>query len=89
MEPGRIHGHTRILGAPANWDQSKGECVGLPIVDRLTEHGPVMISEWEPTEEERDRIAQGLPVHLWIYGQAHPVVSISVGEPLKPFTPVG
>jgi hypothetical protein len=80
MEPGKIASATRIMGAPGNWDQSKGECVGLPIEERMTEHGPVMISEWNPTTEERERLAKGLPVHLWVYGRGHPVVAISVGE---------
>ena len=80
MEPGNIYGATRVLGAPADWDQSQGECVGLPVLDRETEQGHVMISEWVPTAEERERLAQGLPVHVWVYGVQHPVLSVSVGD---------
>lgn len=80
MEPSKINGATRTLGAPANWDQSQGECVGLPVLDMETAQGHVMISEWVPTAEERERLAQGLPVHVWVYGWAHPVLSVSVGE---------
>lgn len=80
MEPGSINGATRVLGAPSNWDQSQGECVGLPILDRDTPHGHVMISEWVPTEEERERLARGMPVHVWVYGHGHPVLSVTVGE---------
>lgn len=80
MEPGKINGATRTLGAPVNWDPAQGDCVGLPVLDRDTEFGHVMISEWTPTAEERERLAQGLPVHVWVYGFMHPVLSVSVGE---------
>ena len=80
MEIGNIYGATRVLGAPANWDQSQGECVGLPVLDQDTPQGHVMVSEWVPTTEERERLARGLPVHVWVYGHAHPVLSVSVGE---------
>lgn len=80
MEIGSIYGATRVLGKPANWDDSQGECSGLPILDRETPQGHVMISEWVPTAEERERLAQGLPVHVWVYGVAHPVLSVTVGE---------
>lgn len=80
MNPGNIYGATRVLGAPAEWDQSQGECAGLPILDRDTPNGPAMISEWVPTAEERERLVQGLPVHVWVFGHGHPVLAVSVGE---------
>lgn len=81
MEINTINGHTRILGAPADWDQSKGECVGLPVIDVVTENGMAMVSEWAPTPEEIMLINMNMPIHLWIYGTTHPVVSLSVGQP--------
>ena len=83
MKINTINGHTRILGAPADWDQSKGECVGLPIIDTPTEHGPCMISEWQPEQDDLKLLNMGMPLHLWIYGTSHPVVSISVGQPTQ------
>lgn len=81
MEINNINGHTRILGAPSNWDQSKGECVGLPIMDQDTENGSCMISEWQPEAADLKLLNMGMPIHLWVYGTTHPVVSISVGQP--------
>lgn len=81
MEISKINGATRTLGAPANWDHSKTECVGLPVLDFVDENGRAMISAWMPTPEELSRLNAGMPIHLWIYGNAHPVVSLTVGIP--------
>jgi len=83
MEINKINGHTRILGAPSNWDQSKEECVGLPVIDSASENGPVMISEWQPESEDLKLLNIGMPLHLWVFGDVHPVVSISVGQPTQ------
>jgi len=83
MEINTINGHTRTLGAPSNWDQSKGECAGLPIMDQETENGPCMISEWQPEANDLKLLNMGMPLHLWIFGDTHPVVSITVGQPTQ------
>lgn len=83
MEIKTINGHTRTLGAPSNWDQSKGECVGLPVIDSVTENGPAMISEWSPESDDLKLLNMGMPLHLWVFGDTHPVVSISVGQPTQ------
>lgn len=83
MEINTINGHTRTLGAPSNWDHSKGECVGLPIMDQDTENGPCMISEWQPEADDIKLLNMGMPIHLWVYCNTHPVVSISVGQPTQ------
>ncbi len=56
MEIGKINGATRVLGAPANWDHSKTECVGLPVLDFVDENGRAMISAWMPTPDELARL---------------------------------
>ncbi len=76
---GRIANCTRTLGAPKGWDQDAGTCVGLPIQDIATEAGPAMMSVWEPTPDELERIAKGAKVTLTVYGTAHPPVMLSVG----------
>ena len=86
MEIKTINGHTRVLNAPENWDQNKGECVGLPVLDTVTENGNCMISEWQPEPDDLKLLNMGMPLHLWIYGTTHPVVSISVGLPTKQVT---
>ena len=73
MEIVKIEGATRVLGAPADWDHNKAECVGLPIVDHPEGW---MISEWRPTQEELRALIEGGTVRLWVGGSAHPVVSI-------------
>jgi hypothetical protein len=39
-----------------------------------------MVSEWQPTAEEREAIAAGAPVRLMILGRVHPPVLVDVGE---------
>lgn len=73
-----IKGATRRLGAPVDWDQSKGQCDVLPILDVMTEQGPFMVSAWAPTAEELAALNAGASVQLWIGGRIHPVVSLGV-----------
>lgn len=73
-----ITGHTRRLGAPPTWNhETDGICHTLEILDRNGE----MISAWQPTDEERQRLAAGAPLYLHIRGDVHPVVGMSVGKP--------
>lgn len=74
----KIEGCTRILGAPRDWDHSKGECEGLPVVDFETEHGPMMMSAWKPNADDLKALNEGKPILLMIYGRSHPVVSVAV-----------
>lgn len=57
---------------------------GFPYVDaegpkdmgdlRVVSHPDgYLVSFWQPTEEERERIAAGLPIMLWIMGGQPPV----------------
>jgi hypothetical protein len=55
MKPTFFTGFDKVLGAPTGWDASQGECEGLPVMVR----DGVCISYWEPTPEERERIAKG------------------------------
>lgn len=77
MNIGTIPGHTHVLGAPAEWNQAAGTCEGLPVLQVETPHGPALVSDWVPTDEERQRIAQGGTVQLWVWGP-HPVVALGV-----------
>lgn len=77
---GRIPGATRVLG------KSQGY-LGLPIRDELIEEGvngagtPCMVTAWEPTPEELERLARGAAVHVRILGSAHPPIMVDVGDP--------
>lgn len=72
-----IAGHTRRLGAPSNWNhETDGICHTLEILD----HDGEMISAWELTDAERQRVAAGAPIYLHIVGTVHPVVGFVVGK---------
>ncbi|GAB3388225.1 hypothetical protein GCM10027432_24320 [Lysobacter fragariae] len=78
---GRIHGATRVLGKPESMTDEK--CGSLAILDMVIDDQPVMVSAWHPTPAEVKRMAAGEPVYLWVYGQQHPVVAMTVaGEEL-------
>jgi hypothetical protein len=68
---------TRRMAAPQNWNhETDGICHTLEICDR----DGFMISGWMPTDEERQRIAEGAAIFLHILGSTHPVVGMSVGK---------
>lgn len=77
MVPKQVNNFTRRLGAPTNWNHEiGGVCHTLEILD----YKGFMISLWELNESERDLIAKGHPVQLWVQGTVHPVVSLNVQE---------
>jgi hypothetical protein len=84
MNPTRIPGKTRTLGV----DQAYSP---LHIRDDTIDCGPplgaqpIMVSEWQPTAEERAAIAAGAPVRLKILGQMHPPVLVEVGDVPAPY----
>jgi hypothetical protein len=54
-------------------------------VTRTVDHvdDPVIRSVWEPTDDERRRIADGENVYLVVWGRLHPPVALGVtDEPL-------
>lgn len=74
---GRIPNATRVLG------KSQGY-LGLPLRDevRNTTVGgetPVMVTAWEPTPDELERLNKGASVHLVVVGTQHPPVMLEVG----------
>lgn len=75
----RIKGATRVVG------QRQGY-LGLPLRDELVtdkvngENTPSMVTAWEPTPDELERLQRGAPVLLRVLGNIHPPVMISVGE---------
>lgn len=77
MEICKIDGFTRILGAPAEWDHSKTECQGLPIVDNPDGW---MVSQWKPNAAEIETLRDGGSLLLWVFGTAHPVVGLDVSD---------
>jgi len=71
---------TRVLGAPPGWDGRDMTCGAFPVRDVITPEGQFMVSAWEPTPEELERMQRGETVRLWIHGAGHPVVALTVGD---------
>lgn len=75
----RIANATRVLG------KSQGY-LGLPLRDEVRntivdgETTPVMITAWEPTPDELERLNRGAFVQLCVVGTGHPPVMLEVGD---------
>jgi hypothetical protein len=80
MRPVSLESPTRRLGAPSSWDHAEdGICHTLEILD----HDGWMISAWEPTPQERERLAAGARIFLQVQGTRHPVVAMQVEEQIQ------
>lgn len=77
----------RIAGATRTIGQSQGY-LGLPLRDEIREvsiGGEIarchaMVTAWEPTPDEIERIKSGAPIYLCVLGNMHPPVMLNVGE---------
>lgn len=47
----------------------------LPVYKRTDGH---FVSAWMPSKEEREEIAKGAPVMLYVVGDGHPPVALKV-----------
>ena len=74
----RIENATRVVGKGQGY-------LGLPIRDELineTVNGfgtPSMVTAWEPTPEELERLKAGACVHVRILGNVPPPMLVEVG----------
>jgi hypothetical protein len=68
-----------IAGATRRIGKSQGY-LGLPLRDEIGDHGPQMVSSWQPTPAEAADIAAGAPIYLTVLGSGHPPVMLTVGE---------
>ena len=77
----RILEATREFGAPSDWNNEPNSqpCGTLTIRDVSTPQGNFMISAWEFTPEEIERLKNGETLKLWICGSIHPVIALTVG----------
>lgn len=77
MNPIKHHTNNHSFSAPPDWNLSTPcETLGVTVVqegDAIT-----LNSFWQPDEVERQKIAEGKPVILTIYGRNHPAVSVGV-----------
>lgn len=76
---GHIEGATRVLGKQQGY-------IGLPLRDEIINCSvsgptPSMVTAWEPTPDEIEKIVKGAPILLRVIGCGHPPCMITVGEP--------
>ena len=76
MLVGRIRDSNFCYKAPPGMEN----CQDLYVRVFEDEDVRIMSSAWMPTPEELARMNAGQPIHLHIYGQSHPVVSMTVPE---------
>jgi len=68
---------------PKNCTAVLGEEQGylpLPVRTELIDNVPQIVSAWEPSEEEIEKIVAGEPVMLTVLGTGQPPVILSVGD---------
>lgn len=69
-----IRGATRIIG------KSQGY-LGLAVRDEVYQCGtPAMVSAWEPTPAEIERLKAGARIEVTLLGDMHPPIKVDVGE---------
>lgn len=78
MQPVAHPTNNMQLGAPVDWDQSKGSCETLGVTLAEVEGLRCMASYWQPDAQELAALAQGKPVILFVYSLSHPVVALGV-----------
>lgn len=76
MNPAQHHSNTRVLNAPAGWNQSQLPVGALPVTDTVQAGVPTVLSFWRPDAEELARLNAGGMVCLSVIGRNMPPVSI-------------
>lgn len=71
---GRIRNSNFVYRAPEGMDG----CQDLHVNVGYLEGERVMSSAWMPTPEELKLLNEGQPVHLHVWGGAHPPVALTV-----------
>jgi hypothetical protein len=89
-----IEGATRVLGKSQGYlglplrDQSAetgGNVLDLKYDCRVNgPDTPEMVTAWEPTPDEVERLSRGAPLYLHVVGTGHPPVKLVVGEAPPP-----
>lgn len=76
MEPVPFKESNFTLRAPEGED----DCDDLPCFT----DGQCFISKWQPTKEEVDRLVNGEGIWIVVWGNLHPMISVTAEKPLKP-----
>lgn len=75
---------SRMLGAPADWDQQlDGSCGQLAVVDHIDVQSGAnfMYSFYRPSVEDMEALLNGGIIRLGIAGRSHPVINMCVMGP--------
>lgn len=83
MEIGNIKGHTRVLGAPPDWNNDEVPVGALAVADVHVDGEPWMVSEWRPTADELAHLMANGSIYLWIHGRTHPVVGVGTDKAVE------
>lgn len=65
----------------ANTMLSAEGCDDLPVCASEMHGLPVMVSCWEPSEEDIQLILKNKRVFLWVWGSSHPPVAVTAIPP--------
>jgi len=82
MKPVNFNGSNKTFTAPKDWDEEKyGKCGDLHVFQGQADDGRnVVVSCWQPSEEEAHRLRNGMPIFLEITSTVQPPVALSVGD---------
>lgn len=92
MNIGRIEGATRVLGQSQGYIglPLRDEAKNLGDLPHMLHYNgsnkvdgdnvPSMVTCWQPTPDEIERLAKGAPIYLHLVGIAHPPVMLVVGD---------
>lgn len=67
-----------VLGAPEGWDQKELPCSAVPITRCQWNAQAAVLTFWEPTAEEVEKLLAGAKVVLWVAGRSMPPVALTV-----------
>lgn len=83
MDPVDFPQSNAVFGAPPG----STDCADLPVTKAKLNGEDVIVSCWQPTEDEIARVLVGEPVYLCIVGRGMPPVSLGAGHAyIKNFT---
>ena len=75
MQPKAFPEANRVLARPAS--MTAEECMSLQVHDT----GEAFVSCWQPSEEDRERIAAGGAIWVWVVGRGHPPIVLETASP--------
>lgn len=78
MRPIQHKSNTRVLAAPKGHDQNDIPVAAVPITDTMVSHKAALIVFYDLTSEERQQIADGALIGVWVIGVTAPPMALTV-----------